>query len=98
MTCRPSCLNKVLSVFFLSLFLPLPFPLICHSFQVGRRVPTVSSEVSHLQKTAEAIWAAQPSTTRGQPTPLSCDAKGERIAYAVCNVRKNIDIPADRTP
>ncbi|CAK1367485.1 unnamed protein product [Cercospora beticola] len=32
--------------------------------------------------TPEAIWAASPSTTRGQPTPLSADSKGERIAYA----------------
>ncbi|ORY01039.1 WD40-repeat-containing domain protein [Clohesyomyces aquaticus] len=31
---------------------------------------------------SEAIWAASPSTTRGQPTPLSSDPKGERIAYA----------------
>ncbi|KAF2402348.1 WD40 repeat-like protein [Trichodelitschia bisporula] len=31
---------------------------------------------------SEAIWAALPSTTRGQPTPLSSDSKGERIAYA----------------
>ncbi|KAF2772494.1 tricorn protease domain 2-containing protein [Teratosphaeria nubilosa] len=30
----------------------------------------------------EAIWAAAPSTTRGQPTPLSSDSKGQRIAYA----------------
>ncbi|KAK5115164.1 hypothetical protein LTR85_009922 [Meristemomyces frigidus] len=30
----------------------------------------------------EAIWAASPTTTRGSPTPLSSDAKGERIAYA----------------
>lgn len=30
----------------------------------------------------EAIYAALPTTTRGQPTPLSADAKGERIAYA----------------
>ena len=29
-----------------------------------------------------AIYAALPSTTRGQPSPLSADAKGERIAYA----------------
>lgn len=35
-----------------------------------------------LTKT-DAIWAASPSTTRGQPTPLSSDPKGERIAYAV---------------
>ncbi|RHZ71165.1 hypothetical protein CDV55_108335 [Aspergillus turcosus] len=31
---------------------------------------------------AESIWAASPSTTRGQPTHLSSDAKGERLAYA----------------
>ncbi|CAO2654361.1 Nn.00g110940.m01.CDS01 [Neocucurbitaria sp. VM-36] len=31
---------------------------------------------------SEAIWAASPTTTRGQPTPLSSDPKGERIAYA----------------
>jgi hypothetical protein len=31
----------------------------------------------------DAIWAAAPSTTRGQATPLSSDPKGERIAYAV---------------
>nr|POE47993.1 putative wd repeat-containing protein c9g1.05 [Quercus suber] len=32
--------------------------------------------------TSEAIWAAVPTTTRGTPTPLSSDSKGERIAYA----------------
>ena len=31
----------------------------------------------------DAIWAAAPTTVRGQPTPLSSDPKGERIAYAV---------------
>jgi hypothetical protein len=31
----------------------------------------------------ETILAANPATTRGQPTVLSSDAKGERIAYAV---------------
>ena len=30
-----------------------------------------------------AIWAPLPSTIRGQPTQLSADSKGERIAYAV---------------
>ncbi|KAF2819659.1 tricorn protease domain 2-containing protein [Ophiobolus disseminans] len=30
----------------------------------------------------DAIWAASPTTTRGQSTPLSSDPKGERIAYA----------------
>lgn len=33
--------------------------------------------------TIDKILAAVPATTRGQPTQLSCDAKGERIAYAV---------------
>ena len=31
----------------------------------------------------ESIWASSPSTTRGQPTQLSSDSKGERLAYAV---------------
>ena len=31
----------------------------------------------------EQILAAAPATTRGQPTQLSVDAKGERLAYAV---------------
>ncbi|EOA85006.1 WD40 repeat-like protein [Exserohilum turcicum] len=31
---------------------------------------------------SDAIWAASPTTTRGQATPLSSDPKGERIAYA----------------
>ncbi|TKA30414.1 hypothetical protein B0A50_02641 [Salinomyces thailandicus] len=31
---------------------------------------------------SDAIWAASPTTTRGSPTPLSSDSKGERIAYA----------------
>ncbi|KAF1963264.1 WD40 repeat-like protein [Byssothecium circinans] len=30
---------------------------------------------------SDAIWAASPTTTRGQPTPLSADPKGERLAY-----------------
>lgn len=36
-----------------------------------------------LIRHSESIWAASPSTTRGQPTQLSSDAKGERLAYAV---------------
>lgn len=28
------------------------------------------------------MWAAAPTTSRGQPTPLSSDSKGQRIAYA----------------
>ncbi|KAA8649999.1 WD40 repeat domain-containing protein [Aspergillus tanneri] len=35
-----------------------------------------------MSLTNESIWAASPSTTRGQPTQLSSDAKGERLAYA----------------
>ncbi|KAF2108307.1 WD40-repeat-containing domain protein [Lophiotrema nucula] len=31
---------------------------------------------------SDAIWAASPTTTRGQPTILSSDPKGERVAYA----------------
>lgn len=31
----------------------------------------------------ESIWAPSPSTIRGQPTPISADPKGERVAYAV---------------
>ncbi|KAH8701333.1 WD40-repeat-containing domain protein [Phaeosphaeriaceae sp. PMI808] len=31
---------------------------------------------------SDAIWAASPTTTRGSATPLSSDAKGERLAYA----------------
>ena len=43
------------------------------------------AEPEELQKLirTEAIWAASPTTARGQPTPLSSDPKGERIAYAV---------------
>ncbi|KAK3381281.1 WD40-repeat-containing domain protein [Podospora didyma] len=44
----------------------------------------------------EKILAASPATTRGQPTQLSCDAKGERIAYASGKsiFLRNIDNPA----
>ncbi|KAK3625302.1 WD40 repeat-like protein [Elasticomyces elasticus] len=47
--------------------------------------------------TAEAIWAAAPSTTRGSPTPLSSDSKGQRIAYASGKsiFVRSIDNPAD---
>lgn len=46
-----------------------------------------------------AIYAALPSTTRGQPTPLSADAKGERIAYASNKsiFLRSIDNPAQAT-
>lgn len=47
----------------------------------------------------EAIWAASPTTTRGQPTPLSADPKGERIAYASGKsvFLRSIDNPAVST-
>lgn len=32
----------------------------------------------------DKILAASPTTERGRPTQLSCDPKGERVAYAVC--------------
>lgn len=32
---------------------------------------------------ADAIYAALPTTNRAQPTQLSADQKGERLAYAV---------------
>ncbi|GAB7366298.1 hypothetical protein MBLNU230_g8098t1 [Neophaeotheca triangularis] len=32
--------------------------------------------------TSEAVWAATPSTTRGAPTPLHSDNKGQRLTYA----------------
>ncbi|PIG69290.1 actin cortical patch component [Aspergillus arachidicola] len=42
------------------------------------------------------IWAASPSTTRGQPTHLSSDAKGERLTYAANKsiFLRSIDDPA----
>ncbi|KAF1983597.1 WD40 repeat-like protein [Aulographum hederae CBS 113979] len=45
---------------------------------------------------SDAIWAASPTTTRGQPTPLSADPKGERIAYASNKsiFLRSIDSPA----
>ncbi|KAE8375782.1 WD40-repeat-containing domain protein [Aspergillus bertholletiae] len=46
--------------------------------------------------TNDSIWAASPSTTRGQPTHLSSDAKGERLAYAANKsiFLRSIDNPA----
>ena len=40
------------------------------------------SEQSYADVLVDGIYAALPTTTRGQPTPLSADSKGERIAYA----------------
>ncbi|KAK5083822.1 WD40 repeat-like protein [Lithohypha guttulata] len=47
----------------------------------------------------ENILAALPNTTRGQPTPLAADAKGERIAYASNKsiFLRSIDNPATST-
>ncbi|KAL2260952.1 hypothetical protein VTK26DRAFT_4906 [Humicola hyalothermophila] len=44
----------------------------------------------------EKILAAAPATTRGQPTQLSCDPKGQRIAYASGKsiFLRNIDDPS----
>lgn len=39
-------------------------------------------DISPTKLSVESIFAALPTTTRGQPTPLSADSKGERIAYA----------------
>ncbi|KIX96419.1 uncharacterized protein Z520_07685 [Fonsecaea multimorphosa CBS 102226] len=48
---------------------------------------------------AEGIYAALPSTSRGLPTPLSSDSKGERIAYAANKsiFLRSIDNPAIST-
>ncbi|KMU72872.1 WD domain, G-beta repeat containing protein [Coccidioides immitis RMSCC 3703] len=47
----------------------------------------------------ELIWAASPSTTRGQPTQLAADPKGERLAYASNKsvFLRSIDNPAFAT-
>lgn len=49
--------------------------------------------------TSDRIFAALPNTTRGQPTPLSADSKGERIAYASNKsiFLRSIDDPAVST-
>ncbi|KAK2798223.1 hypothetical protein FQN50_008921 [Emmonsiellopsis sp. PD_5] len=41
----------------------------------------MSIKNAHAGDTA-SIWAASPSTTRGLPTKLDSDSKGERLAYA----------------
>ncbi|KKF95204.1 putative WD repeat-containing protein C9G1.05 [Ceratocystis platani] len=47
--------------------------------------------------TLDRILAAAPTTARGQPTPISVDKKGERIAYASGKsiFVRSIDNPAD---
>ncbi|RMZ81714.1 hypothetical protein DV737_g2415, partial [Chaetothyriales sp. CBS 132003] len=46
-----------------------------------------------------AVYAALPTTTRGQPTPLSADSKGQRLAYASGKsvFLRSIDEPAVAT-
>ncbi|PKS07525.1 hypothetical protein jhhlp_006129 [Lomentospora prolificans] len=53
--------------------------------------------LSEMSITVEKILAAAPATTRGQPTQLSCDKKGERIAYASGKsiFLRSIDNPAE---
>lgn len=41
--------------------------------------------------TLDRILAAAPTTTRGQPTQLSVDSKGQRIAYPVSEA---LELPA----
>lgn len=53
----------------------------CRSKQVSCFLTSYHPDAAHAY--TEAIWAPSPSTTRGQPTPLSCDPKGEKIAYSV---------------
>lgn len=49
-----------------------------------------------MSLSAIATWAPAPSTARGQPTPLSADSKGQRIAYASNRsiLLRSIDDPA----
>jgi len=47
---------------------------------------TLELSIDLTDALAESIWAASPSTSRGQPTQLSSDAKGERLAYAVWSI------------
>jgi hypothetical protein len=59
-------------------------PAPCHLSQVCLAAPSPRFPLRlPLLTPTDAIWAASPTTTRGQPTPLSSDPKGERIAYAV---------------
>jgi WD40 repeat protein len=45
-------------------------------------VSTIVFVAGQADREKDGIYAALPTTTRGQPTPLSSDSKGERIAYA----------------
>jgi hypothetical protein len=67
-----------------AIWFSLPFPprhLFC-SFDIHSHNQTAEQK-REMSLTIDKILAAAPVTTRGQPTQLSCDAKGERIAYAV---------------
>jgi len=71
----------------------------CPFSLVGRRpnCPISTTKTTHAHP--DGIYAALPSTTRGQPTPLSADLKGERIAYASNKsiFLRSIDRPAEAT-
>ncbi|KAF5864419.1 hypothetical protein ETB97_007758 [Aspergillus alliaceus] len=66
-------------------YAPLPSP---QSFAL----PSAANTVCWYK----SIWAASPSTARGQPAHLSSDAKGERLAYATNKsiFLRSIDNPA----
>ncbi|PWY92950.1 actin cortical patch component [Aspergillus heteromorphus CBS 117.55] len=60
------------------------------------RHPEILVADAKARMEGKSIWAASPSTTRGQPTQLSSDAKGERLAYAANKsiFLRSIDNPA----
>jgi hypothetical protein len=68
---------------------PLPAPLQQHVARLRYarlpcpHGPSHSCRSQNSRPRTDAIWAASPTTTRGQATPLSSDPKGERLAYAV---------------
>ncbi|RMZ75808.1 hypothetical protein DV738_g5269, partial [Chaetothyriales sp. CBS 135597] len=64
-----------------------------------RKVAKANCPVLSMSISPAAVWAALPTTTRGQPTPLSADSKGERLAYASGKsvFLRSIDDPAVAT-
>lgn len=62
--------------------LSLPFVTVLHLIPILITRPP-NREARAMSITIDKILAAAPVTIRGQSTQLSCDAKGERIAYAV---------------
>jgi hypothetical protein len=67
----------------------IPTCIYLHSISASRHLRASSEATSsaiplpNMSITIDKILAANPATTRGQSTQLSCDVKGERIAYAV---------------